>query len=157
MGKSVTMFPNCILINNKRYWKVFEKMTFNCNVMTVSRTWKCWCFSRLPSLLLVAQTIKKLPTIQGTPVQSLGRENSMEEGMATHSSILTWEIPWTEEPGRLQSMGSQGVGQDWATNNSHPSTPKWKQALWLHLLLSVFLMIKFWLSDLKGAKLSSLT
>ena len=45
-------------------------------------------------------------------VQSLGRENPPEEGMATHSSILAWRIPWTEEPGELQSMGSQRVGHD---------------------------------------------
>ena len=45
-------------------------------------------------------------------VQSLGQEDSLEEGMATHSSILNWKIPWIEEPGRLQSMGSQGVGHD---------------------------------------------
>ena len=47
-----------------------------------------------------------------TWVRSLGRENPLEEGMATHSSILAWRIPWTEEPGRLQSMGSQRVGHD---------------------------------------------
>ena len=60
----------------------------------------------------MAQTVKNQPTIQETPVQSLGREDSMEEGMATHSSILAWEIPWTEELGRLQSMESQRVGHD---------------------------------------------
>ena len=60
----------------------------------------------------MAQTVKKLPTTQGTWAQSQGQEDSMEEGMATHSSILVWEIPWTEEPGRLQSMGSQRVGHD---------------------------------------------
>ena len=46
----------------------------------------------------------------------LGQEDPLEEGMATHSSVLAWEIPWTEEPGRLQSMGSQTVGQHWVTN-----------------------------------------
>ena len=49
---------------------------------------------------------------QETWVQSLGREDPLEEGMATHSSILAWRIPWTEEPGRLQSIGSQTVGHD---------------------------------------------
>ena len=49
---------------------------------------------------------------QGTRVRSLGWEDPLEEGMATHSSILVWRIPWTEEPGRLQSMGSQRVGHD---------------------------------------------
>ena len=54
--------------------------------------------------------------MQETQVQTLGREDPLEKGMATHSSILAWEIPWTEEPGGLQSMGSQRVGHDWATN-----------------------------------------
>ena len=58
---------------------------------------------------LVAQMVKRLPTMQETWVQSLGREDPVEEGMATHSSILVWRIPGREEPGRLQSMGSQRV------------------------------------------------
>ena len=58
-------------------------------------------------LLLVAQTAKNLPAMQKTWVLFLGREDPLEEGMATHSSILAWRIPWTEEPGWLQSMGSQ--------------------------------------------------
>ena len=56
--------------------------------------------------------VKNLPAMQETGVRSLGRENSLEEEMATHSSILAWEIPWREEPGGLQSMGSQRVGHD---------------------------------------------
>ena len=48
-----------------------------------------------------------------------GREDPLEQGMATHSSVLTWRIPWTEEPGGLQSMGSQRVGHDWVTKNTH--------------------------------------
>ena len=52
-----------------------------------------------------------------TRVQSLGREDPLEEGMATHSSILAWRIPWTEEPGRLQSTGLQRVGHTEATQN----------------------------------------
>ena len=54
--------------------------------------------------------VKKLPAMWETWVKSLSWEGSLEEGMATHSSILAWRIPWTEEPGGLQSMGSQGVG-----------------------------------------------
>ena len=50
--------------------------------------------------------------MQGTQVQSLGQEDPLEKEMATHFSVLTWRIPWTEEPGGLQSMGSQGVGPD---------------------------------------------
>jgi len=53
--------------------------------------------------------VKNLPAMQGTQVQSVDWEDSLEKGMATHSSILAWRIPWTEEPGRLQSMGSQRV------------------------------------------------
>ena len=61
---------------------------------------------------LVAQMIKCLPAMRETQVQSPGGEDPMEEEMATHSSILAWKIPWTEEPGRLQSMGLQRVGHD---------------------------------------------
>ena len=62
---------------------------------------------------LVAQTVKKnLPPMQETWVQSLSWENPLEKGMATHSSILAWRIPWTEEPGGLPSMGSHRVGLD---------------------------------------------
>ena len=58
---------------------------------------------------LVAQTVKNLSTMQETQVRSLGREVPLEKAMALHSSILAWKIPWTEEPGRLQSKGSQRV------------------------------------------------
>ena len=61
---------------------------------------------------LVAQMIKNLPAMQETWVQSLGCKDSLEKGMATHSSILAWEIPWTEEPGGLQSMGWERVGHN---------------------------------------------
>ena len=61
---------------------------------------------------LVAQTVKHLPEMQETRVRFLGREDSLEKEMATHSSILAWEISWTEEPGGLQSMGSQEVRHD---------------------------------------------
>ena len=55
---------------------------------------------------LVAQTVKNPPAMQETWVRSLGWEDPLEKGMATHSSILAWKIPWTKEPGRLQSIGS---------------------------------------------------
>ena len=61
---------------------------------------------------LVAQRVKCLPTMWKTQVQSLGQEVPLEKEMATHSSTLAWKIPWTEKPGRLQSMGSQRVGHD---------------------------------------------
>ena len=61
---------------------------------------------------LVARTVKNLPAIRETWVQSLGWEDPLEKEMATRSSILAWRIPWTEEPGGLQSMGSQRIGHD---------------------------------------------
>ena len=64
---------------------------------------------------LVAQPVKHLPTMWETRVQSLGWEDPLEKEMATHSSTLAWKIPWTEKPGRLQSMGSQRVGPGWVT------------------------------------------
>ena len=67
---------------------------------------------------LVAQLEKNLPAVQETWVRSLGWKDPLAKEMATHSSILAWKIPWTEEPGGLQSMGSQRVGYDWATNTS---------------------------------------
>ena len=60
--------------------------------------------------------------MQETQVQSLGREDPLEKEMATHSSILTWEIPWTEEPGGLQSMGSQRVRHNRVTEYTHTHT-----------------------------------
>ena len=61
---------------------------------------------------LVAQMVKRLSTTWETQVQSLGWEDPREKEMAIHSSTIAWKIPWTEEPGRLQSMGSQRVGHD---------------------------------------------
>ena len=61
---------------------------------------------------LVAQTVKNPPAMQETWVSSLGWEHPLDKGMATHSSILAWRIPWPEEPGNLQSMGSQRVGHN---------------------------------------------
>ena len=70
-------------------------LMLNCNLMGAS---------------LVAQTVKRLPTMQETRVQSLGQKDLLEKEMATHSSILAWKTPWTEKPDRLQSTGSQRVG-----------------------------------------------
>ena len=79
----------------------------------------------------MAQTVKNLPAIQDTWVQSLGQEGPLGKGIATHSSILAWEIPWTEEPGGLQSMGLQRVRCNWLTlslyclKESFPAKGKW--------------------------------
>ena len=67
--------------------------------------WQLWAS-------LVAQTVKRLPAMLETLVRSLGREDPLEKGMATHPSTLAWKISWTEEPCRLQSMESQRVGHD---------------------------------------------
>ena len=78
---------------------------------------------------LVAQRLKCLPAMRETQVQSLGWEDPLEKEMATHSSILAWRIPWREEPGGLQSMGSQRVGHDMRikkptkVNNSKQTNP----------------------------------
>ena len=74
--------------------------------------------------------VKNLPAnvkqeIEETWVQSLGQEDPLEEGMATHSSILAWRIPWTKEPGRLRSRGSQRVGHDRATNTHGVQGREW--------------------------------
>ena len=64
----------------------------------------------------MSQIVKNLSAMQEMCVPSLGGEDPLEKGMPTHSSILAWRIPWTEEPGRLQSMVWQRVGHDWVTN-----------------------------------------
>ena len=69
-------------------------------------------FCHLIPACLVAQRVKRLPAMWETQVRSLGWEDPLEKEMATHSSTLAWKIPWTEEPGRLQSMGSQRVGHN---------------------------------------------
>ena len=80
---------------------------------------KIWGKYMVSRASLVAQMVKNQPAMQKTQVQFLGREDPLEKRMVTHSSILAWKTPWTEEPGRLQSMGSQRVGHDWATNTCH--------------------------------------
>ena len=68
--------------------------------------------SFVSSASLVAQMVKNLPAMQFTEVPSLGQGDPLEKGMATHSSVLAWRVPWTEEPGGLWSMGSRRVGHD---------------------------------------------
>ena len=77
-------------------------------------SWKKWILY----ISQVAQRLKHLPAMRETWVQSLGQEDPLEKEMATHSSILAWRIPWTEEPGGLQSTGSQRVGHGWVTSLS---------------------------------------
>ena len=79
----------------------------------------------------MAQRLKCLPGIQETRVRSLGWEDPLEKEMATHSSTLAWRIPWREEPGSLQSMGSQRVRHDWATSLSR-RREQWSRMLVLY-------------------------
>ena len=79
---------------------------------------RCLCLFFSPLLFasllvsMVAQRLKRLPPMQETQVRSLGQGDPLEKEMVTHSSILAWRIPWTEDPGGLQTMGSQRVGHD---------------------------------------------
>ena len=84
---------------------------FYCHIVTLQCCVSFWAS-------LVAQMVKNLPEMQETWVRSLDWEDPLEKGMATHSSVLAWSTPWTEEPGGLQSMGSQRVGHDWATKHA---------------------------------------
>ena len=88
---------------------------------TVVYMFQCYSLNSVslsPWVSLVAQTVKNLPAMQKLWFWSLGQEDPLREEMATHSSVLAWGIPWREEPGGLQSMGSQRVGHDWATNTN---------------------------------------
>ena len=90
-----------------------------------AQRWELNIWEQVPfqRVSLVAQMIKNLPAMQETWVWSLGGEGPLEESMASHTSILAWRIPWTEEPGGLQSIGSQRVGHIWATNTFICTSP----------------------------------
>ena len=93
---------------------------------------------------LLTQMVKNLPAIQETEVQFLGWEDLLEKGMTTHSSILAWRIPWTEESSRLQSTGLQRVGHDYLTNTftfSHAILNKVLEHLWI--LVSLILEVSW--------------
>ena len=107
MSKKVhTLIKKCFLLKNANC-----HLKMQCNIMRSAFVYlKAELLDHMASL--VAQTVKRLPTMRETQVRSLGQEDRLEKEMATHSSILAWKIPWTEDPGRLQSMGSQRVGHD---------------------------------------------
>ena len=88
---------------------------------------------------LVAQRLKCLPAMWETQVRSLGREDTPEKEMATHSSILAWRNPWREEPGRLQSTGLQRVGHDWATSLHYIAGGAWFYQWLSCITLPIFL------------------
>ena len=77
--------------------------------------------------------VKRLPTLRETRIGSLGQEDPLEKKMATHSSTLVWKTPWTEEPGRLQSMGSQRVGHDWVTSLHFTNKNEKKNAIYYNI------------------------
>ena len=78
----------------------------------------------------VAQMVKNPPAVQETQVQSLSQEDPLEKGMTTHSNILAWRTPWTEEPGGLHSMGLQRIGHDWAINTCNNTLIESKELLY---------------------------
>ena len=92
---------------------IVHKLLQHCRHQTIWTTWYQTIIRLLQDkwALLEAQTVKNLPARQETQVQPLGWEDSLEKGMAMHSSILAWRIPWTEEPGGPQSMASQSQTQ----------------------------------------------
>ena len=99
--------------------------------VTKSRTWLSdW--TELSWLKNEEAIVKHLPTMQETSVQCLGGEDPLEKEMATHFSILAWRIPWTEEPGRLQFMGSQRVRHDWVTELN-----------WIDVVINVSLLVSY--------------
>ena len=98
-----------ISLQSKGLWRVFSNTTVQKHQFFGAQLYVAF---------LVVQRLKRLPAMQATWVQSLGREDPLEKEMATHSSILAWRTPCTEEPSGLQSMGSQRVGHDWATSLS---------------------------------------
>ena len=97
-------------------YRHYIHVKLNIAVQNFSKYPNFWPFPFRIKFSLVAQMVKNLPAMQETWALSLIREDLLEKGMAIHSSILAWRIPWTEEPGRLQSMGSQRLRHDWVTN-----------------------------------------
>ena len=104
----------CFSSTSANKWRRNDRILPFCN-----SDWNHWSGKTISAqsrkTSLVAQMVKNLPVMQETQVRSLGWEDLLETGMATHSSILSWRTPWTEETGELQSMGLQRVGHIWAT------------------------------------------
>ena len=87
---------------------------------------------------LVAQMVKSLPATLETQVQSVGQKNPLEEELATHSRILAWEIPWTEEPGGLQSMGhTESDTTEWLNTTLMNVTRDMKQDIWVNFIPNI--------------------
>ena len=111
-----------ILIFDFKIYNDWKRYLTNIDKFNWTKFHKLW-YSFYPPVIiqwyttsLVAQTVKRLSTMRETWVRSLGREDPLEKEMAIQSSAIAWKIPWTEEPDRLQSVGSQRVGHEWATS-----------------------------------------
>ena len=137
-------------IHTVKYYSVTKK-----GWIPFAATWtdlKITILSEVSLASLVAPTVNNPPAVHETWVHCLGWEDPLEEGMATHSSILAWRIPWAEEPEGLQSMELKRVGHDWATEHStrpdpadrHPSSFLGGQSLWLWHLFPVCWIYFFW-------------
>ena len=115
-GIKASFFMSKFFLSCYKTWISFHKMKrekrWKSSKLVASFT-NCFRIRWASSL---AQRLKRLPGMRETWVRSLGGEDPLEKEMATHSSTLAWRIPWREEPGRLQSMGSQRAGHDWVTS-----------------------------------------
>ena len=105
--------PPAVVSNSATLWTIARQAPPSLGILQARiLEWVAYPFSNFPTPSLVAQRSKQLPATRETWVRSLGREDPLEKETITHSSILAWRIPWTEEPGGLQSTGSQRVGYD---------------------------------------------
>ena len=114
---SLSLFGGLKKLENFPFWTILY-FHFYLFIKLKDIYWEPTAF-QYSSFPIVAQMVKRLPATQEIWVQSLDWEDPLEKGMATHSNILAWRIPWTEEPAGLQSMGSHRVGQNWVSN-THP-------------------------------------
>ena len=121
------------LVHRETFWPCPHMNGYRKEEINTSPPW-CWPSQEIfsctfyitsspPRASLVAQMVKRLSAVEETQVRSLGQEDTLEKEMAAHSSTLAWNTPWTEEPGRLLSMGCRGVGHDWAMSLSLSSPP----------------------------------
>ena len=112
-----------------------------------SAIWRNWkAFSKIHRVFPGSSAVKNLPAVWETWVQSLVPEDPLEKGMATHSNILVWRIPWTEEPGKLQSMGLERVTHNWETNTFTFSK--------IHMEMQSFRIAKIFLKKKKAGECS---
>ena len=116
----------CILLQTESVWQPCIEQVYWCHISNSICSLAAFVshlafLNNISKVSLVAQMVRSLLVMQETWVQSLGQEDPLEKEMATHSSILDWKIPWTEEPTvhGLQSMGSWRVGHNWVTNTHH--------------------------------------